>query len=378
MTGAIPLIEPFFGDEEAAAAVEAIRSGWVAQGPKVAEFESAFAETVGAAGAVAVSSATAGLHLAMVALGVEPGDEVIVPSLSFIATANAAAYVGAVPVFADVDPTTFNLTPGTIEAALTERTRAVIVVHQLGMPADLDAIHELCRTHGVAVVEDAACAIGSTYRSRRVGSHSPIVVFSLHPRKLLTTGEGGMVAVDDLAMATRIARLRQHGMSVPAHERAASGDLIVEEYVELGYNYRLTDIQAAIGLVQLSRLDAVVARRRDLAAVYEKAFIQLPGVAVPGDPPHGTTNFQTYWLRIGAEAATDRDAVLSALRQAGIGAKPALMAAHLEPAYRGRRHLPLTETERIHGDALALPMFHRMDEDQQERVIAVVAESVSP
>ena len=376
MRESIPLIVPYLGEEEVQAAAEAIKSGWVAQGPRVAEFESNFATTVGAHDAVAVSSATAGLHLAMIALGLGPGDEVVVPSLSFIASANAPRYVGATPVFADVDPPTFNLTAASIEEVITAHTRAVIVVHQLGMPADLDAIRALCDPRGIAIVEDAACAIGSTYRGSRIGGHSDLVVFSLHPRKLLTTGEGGMVAVATDELGSRLRRLRQHGMNVAAYERDQTQESIVEEYVELGFNYRLTDIQAAIGLVQLSRLDEIVERRRDLAADYARAFAAVPGVTVPSDPPYGTTNYQSYSLRIGAGANADRDEVIEDLLAQNIASKPALRAAHHEPAFQGHPHGPLPVTEQIHRDGLLLPLFHEMTDEQQRRVVDAVSNLV--
>lgn len=372
----IPIIVPFLGDEESEAAAAAIKSGWVAQGPRVAEFESNFAATVGAHDAVAVSSATAGLHLAMITLGLGLGDEVVVPSLSFIASANAPRYVGATPVFADVDPSTFSLTAASIEEVITKRTRAVIVVHQLGMPADLDAIRALCDRRGVAIVEDAACAIGSTYRGKPIGSHGDVVVFSLHPRKLITTGEGGMVAVATDEFGSRLRRLRQHGMSVGGYERSEADRVVVEEYVEQGFNYRMTDIQAAIGLVQLDRLDAIIERRRSRAALYTEVFAGLRGITAPVDPPHGTTNYQTYALRIGLDAATTRDSLVDELRAHGVASKPALMAAHLEPTFAGHPHTPLPVTEQIHQDGLVLPLFHEMTDEQQERVIDAVARSV--
>lgn len=373
----IPIIVPFLGDEESEAAAAAIKSGWVAQGPRVAEFESNFAATVGAHDAVAVSSATAGLHLAMITLGLGPGDEVVVPSLSFIASANAPRYVGATPVFADVDPSTFSLTAASIEGAITTRTRAVIVVHQLGMPADLDAIRALCDRRGVAIVEDAACAIGSTYRGKPIGSHGDVVVFSLHPRKLITTGEGGMVAVATDELGSRLRRLRQHGMSVGGYERSEADRVVVEEYVEQGFNYRMTDIQAAIGLVQLERLDAIVERRRDQADFYRKWFDGIDGVLAPSDPPYGTTNYQSYALRIADEAGATRDGVIKALRGRGIASKPALMAAHLEPTFAGHPHAPLPITERIHRDGVVLPLFHEMTIGQQERVVDAVTGATS-
>lgn len=377
MGEAIPLITPFLGDEEAKAAADAVRSGWVAQGPRVAEFEARFAAAVQAGDAVAVSSATAGLHLAMVALGLGAGDEVITPSLSFIASANAPRYVGATPVFADVDPLTFNVTVDSVAAVASDRTRAVIVVHQLGMPADLEPIRSWCDDRGVAVVEDAACAIGSTYRGRPIGGHSEQVVFSFHPRKLVTTGEGGMVAVPSPDDAARLRRLRQHGMTVDAHARNQARAPVTEEYVEAGFNYRMTDIQAAVGLVQLGKLEAMIERRRDQADVYRKAFDGLAGVSTPSDPPYGSTNYQSYAIRIEGDARRDRDEVVAALRAHGIGAKPALMAAHLEPTFAGHPHGSLAVSEAIHREALLLPLFHTMTNDQQERVIDAVRGAIS-
>jgi perosamine synthetase len=308
----------------------------------------------------------------MIVLGLGPGDEVIVPSLSFIAPANAPRYVGATPVFADVDPITFNMTPASIEEVITERTRAVIVVHQLGMPADIDAIWVLCDRHEIAVVEDAACAIGSTYRGGLIGSHSDLVVFSFHPRKVLTTGEGGMIAVSDGEVAARLRRLRQHGMSVAGYERSEAGVPVVEEYLEKGFNYRMTDIQAAIGLVQLRRLDDVIERRRQQAAFYAEAFDSLRGIQAPVDPPYGTTNYQSYALVVEEEAVATRDEMIEALGRQGIASKPALMAAHLEPTFKGHPHGALPVTEQIHHQGLLLPLFHEMTDQQ----LATVAQEV--
>ena len=371
MNDPIPLTTPYLGEEEVEAAAEAIRSGWVAQGPRVAEFEAGFAEAVGAMEGVAVSSATAGLHLAMISLGIGPGDEVVVPSLSFIASANAPRYVGATPVFADVDPKTFNLTAGTIEQVISDRTRAIIVVHQLGMPADIQAIRSLCEARGIEVVEDAACAIGSTYRGEPIGSHSGHVIFSLHPRKLLTTGEGGMITTSS-GLAARLRRLRQHGMTASGFERSRADRVIVEEYIEEGYNYRLTDIQAAIGIVQLGRLDEIVEQRRKQAAFYTHSFDGLRGITTPADPSYGTTNHQSFWIRVDDDASTTRDGLIASLGARGIAAKPALMAAHLEPTFSGHPHAPLPVTEQIHRDGLVIPLFHGMSDQQLSTVVEEV------
>jgi perosamine synthetase len=369
----IPVMRPWFGDEEATAAAAAVFSGWVAQGPRVAEFEEAFAAAIGAGHAVAVSSCTAALHLALVVAGIGPGDEVVVPSLSFIATANAARYVGAVPVFADVDEATQNLTPATVEPCLTPRTRAVILVDQAGVPADLDAMRALCDPRGIMVVEDAACAAGSVYRGQPVGARASLAAFSFHPRKLLTTGEGGMLVTPDSDVATRLRCLREHGMDLSGVARHASRQPVIEHYLELGFNFRMTDIQAAIGLVQLGKLGKLIRRRRVLAQRYQQLLGSLPGVRTITDPEYGTTNYQSFWVLLPDEFPVSRDELLQRLAEAGVSARRGIMAAHLEPAYQGLRHDPLPVTERLTARTLILPLFHDLTESQQDIVVSAIA-----
>ncbi|MFD7639956.1 DegT/DnrJ/EryC1/StrS family aminotransferase [Kitasatospora sp. NPDC059795] len=369
----IPVMIPWLGEEEAEAAAEAVRSGWVAQGPRVAAFERAFAEAVGVPHAIAVSSCTTALHLALVGAGVGPGDEVVVPSLSFIATANAVTYVGATPVFADVEPATGNLTPETVAPLLTERTRAVIAVDQGGVPVDLDAIKALAEPRGIAVVEDAACAAGSVYRGRPVGAGADLAAFSFHPRKLLTTGEGGMVTCQDGELAARLRRLREHGMSVSAADRhaGAGGAGVLETYDEIGFNHRMTDVQAAIGLVQLGKLPAMVARRRELAARYRELLgAELAGRLV-AEPAYGTSNFQSLWLLL-PEDAPDRGEVLGRLAAEGVSARRGIMAAHLEAPYKGAARVPLPVTELLTSRTLILPLYHSLTGEQQGRVVAAL------
>ncbi len=365
----IPVMKPWLGPEEAAAAAAAVASGWVAQGPRVAEFERAFADVVGCPEAVAVSSCTTALHLAMVLLGIGPGDEVIVPSLSFIATANAVRYVGATPVFADVDLRTQNLTVDSIEATIGPSTRAVILVHQAGVPADVGPIRDLAEKRGLSVVEDAACAIGSTYHGHMVGRDAELATFSFHPRKLVTTGEGGMLTCRSGELAGRARRLREHGMSVSAAERHRSSAPVIERYLETGFNFRMTDIQAAVGLVQLGRLESLVARRRQLAQRYTESLSDL-GVVVASDPPYGTTNFQSYWVLLPVDAPIRRDALLAALLGDGISARRGIMAVHREPAYDAVSTTALPVTERLTDDSLILPLYHDLSEHDQDRVIA--------
>jgi perosamine synthetase len=368
----IAVMIPLLGEEEAQAAAEAVRSGWVAQGPRVAQFEEAFAARVGAGHGVAVSSCTTGLHLAMVAVGVGPGDEVIVPSFSFIATANAVRYVGATPVFADVDLATGNVTVETLDAVRTSRTRAVIAVHQGGVPLDLMPLRTAAAEWGLALVEDAACAAGSTVDGRPVGAGALVAAWSFHPRKLVTTGEGGMVTVDDPEWATRLKRLREHGMNVSAADRHRSAQPILEAYLETGYNYRMTDIQAAVGLVQLDRLDGIIAQRRELAARYHELLADVPGAVPVRDPAYGTTNYQSFWVLLNPEFGATRDEALAALAAAGVSARRGIMAAHLEPAYEGHPHAGLGNTERLTRDSLILPLHHAVTEDDQQYIVDVL------
>ncbi|MFD8306412.1 DegT/DnrJ/EryC1/StrS family aminotransferase [Streptomyces sp. NPDC059690] len=373
-TDRIPVMIPWLGEEEARAASDTVLSGWVAQGPRVAEFERAFAERVGAEHGIAVSSCTTALHLCLVALGLGPGDEVVVPSLSFIATANAVRYVGAEPVFADVEPATGNLTPGTVDAVRTTRTRAVLAVHQGGVPADVHALRAACAEWDLPLVEDAACAIGSTVGGKPVGHGALLAAWSFHPRKVVTTGEGGMITTDDAAWAARLRRLREHGMNASAADRHASDKPVLESYLEVGFNYRMTDIQAAVGLVQLGKLDTMITRRRELAARYDALLHDVPGLTPVRDPEHGQSNFQSYWVLLEQDFPVDRDDLLAALAAAGVSARRGIMAAHLEPAYADHPSAPLPVTERLTRDSLILPLFHTMTEAQQDRVVAVLRE----
>jgi perosamine synthetase len=356
------------GEEEAAAAADAVRSGWVAQGPRVAAFEQAFAQRMGAANGVAVSSCTTGLHLMLHVLDVGPGDEVVVPSFSFIATANAVRYTGATPVFADVSEVTGNLTAGTVAPVLTARTRAVLAVHQGGVPADIPALRALCDPDGIPVLEDAACAAGSTCAGLPVGAGAVLAAWSFHPRKLVTTGEGGMLTTDSPQWTERLRRLREHGMTVSAAARHAAGGAVVEEYAEVGFNYRMTDVQAAIGLVQLGKLDAMVARRRELAARYQTALSKIDGLRCVQDPDYGTTNYQSFWVLLPDSYPGSRNGVLAALAERGISARRGIMSSHLEPAYRGHPHVPLPASEKLTGRSLILPVYHQLSEDDQDTV----------
>jgi dTDP-4-amino-4,6-dideoxygalactose transaminase len=372
MSERINVMKPWLGAEESAALAEVIESGWVAQGPRVAAFEQKFAGMVHADHAVAVSNCTTALHLSLIVAGIGAGDEVVVPSFSFIATTNAPVYVGARPVFADVDRLTGNLTAETIEAVLTPATRAVILVHQGGVPADTASIRALCDAHGIVVIEDAACAAGSTYQGRPVAADAVLAAWSFHPRKLITTGEGGMVTTSNEAFAARARILREHAMDVSAAERHRSTLPPAERYVEVGYNYRMTDLQAAVGIVQLDRLDAIIARRREIAARYQQVFAGIDGLRAVTDPAWGTTNYQSFWIEVGAPFPLDREQLLGHLADQDISARRGIMAAHRQPAYAGHSHRSLPVTEALTDSTLILPVFHQMTEPEQDRVIDAV------
>ncbi|MFL5862637.1 MAG: DegT/DnrJ/EryC1/StrS family aminotransferase [Solirubrobacteraceae bacterium] len=372
----IPFARPRLAGGEVEALTEVIASGWVSQGPRVQAFERAFAARVGAPEAVATTSCTTALQLALYATGVGPGDEVIVPSMSFIATANAVWQCGAVPVFADVDPRTYNLEPAAAERAISPRTKAIMPVHQLGLPADLDDFIELARQYGLAIVEDAACAIGATYRGQPIGSHGPLACFSLHPRKVITTGEGGMITVHDPEVAHRVRQLRQHAMDVSDLARHSARDVVVESYPERGFNARMTDMQAALGLCQLDALDEILARRRQLAERYTEMLSGITGIYPPYDPPHRTRTWQSYCVRIDPQAGVSRSELMSRLLADGVATRRGVMAIHMERAYEGTATQPLPHTEEATMNTLMLPLFPDLTEAQQDYVVERLASYV--
>lgn len=377
----IPITKPYMTEDEAQAAAAAVRSGWIVQGPNVAAFERAVADYVGARHAVATSNCTTALHLALLCRGIGPGDEVIVPSFTFIATANAVLHAGATPVFVDIEPRTYNMDPALIEAAITPRTRAIIPVDQIGLAADLNAILAIAARHKLHVIEDAAPAIGATYCGRRVGSISPVTCFSFHPRKSITAGEGGMITTDDDALATSARVLRSHGASISDLTRHQASTVMLEEYDELGYNYRMTDIQAAVGIEQLKKIDWILERRRTLGERYAKLLADLPGLTPPYAPAEAPHTYQSYSVRLDPDMWPARDEVMQRMLEQGIATRRGVMAIHLEPYYLrrfGRVHLPITE-EATHQTML-LPLYATMTEQEQDTVVEalrVVCRSVS-
>ena len=375
----IPIARPSLGEREAEAARRAILSGWITQGPEVAAFESEFAAYVGAPHACAVSSGTTALHLALLAVGVQCGDEVVTVSHSFIATANAIRYCGATPVFVDVDAATFNIDPAGVDAAIGPRTRALLVVHQVGLPCDLRALAALATRHNLPLVEDAACAIGSEVDLgagwERIGRpHGAAACFSLHPRKLLSTGDGGVVTTADPALDARIRLLRQHGMTLTDRQRHDASAVTFEAYATLGYNYRLTDIQGAIGREQLARLPDALARRRAIAERYHALLADIPGLRLPHEPHWARGNYQSYCVRL--PDGVDQRVVMQHMLDDGIATRRGIMCAHREAAYPAgswRSAGTLVESETAQDRCVMLPLFHDLSAAAQDRVVASLA-----
>jgi len=369
----IPIAKPVLEEAEGEAAYQAVLSGWVSQGPQVAAFERQFAAYTGASHACAVSSCTTALHLALIAVGVGTDDEVITTSHSFIATANSIRYCGANPIFVDIDPSTYNIDPDRVLEAITPRTRAILVIHQMGMPCDLPTFSEIANRHGIALVEDAACATGSEIlihgRWEPIGRpRGQIACFSFHPRKVITTGDGGMLTTSNPKFDAKFKLLRQHGMSVPDAVRHGSPQVIFENYLVAGYNYRMTDIQAAIGLKQLERLPQIIARRRFLADRYAELLANIEELRLPVEPEWARSNWQSYCVRLSERV--DQKAVMQGLLDNGIATRRGIMCSHREPCYSDQklRH-DLRQSELAQDHSILLPIYAQMTEDDQVRVV---------
>jgi perosamine synthetase len=366
----VPVAKPYLSHEEAQLAYDTILTNWVTQGPRVLEFEEKFAKYVGTEYAVAVSNCTTGLHLSMIVAGIGPGDEVICPSMSYIATANAIMYVGATPVFAEVNPVTYNIDVNDAAQRITPKTKAILIVHQIGMPADIDAFRVLCDAHGLVLIEDAACAAGSAYKGKKIGAHSDLVCFSFHPRKVITTGDGGMITTHREDWYNRLKLLRQHGMSVNDRTRHLSDKVIIEDHLEVGFNYRLTDIQAAVGIKQLERLDHLVHERRLIAERYTQEFSDIPFIRLPKEEDGYFTTYQSYSIYLKPECPVKRNDLMQQLLDVGISTRRGVMTSHRESAYKDRvKGLSLPVSEDASDQSIIIPLYYPMSKEEVDYVI---------
>jgi dTDP-4-amino-4,6-dideoxygalactose transaminase len=369
----IPLTRPATDEAELAAMARVLESGWLAgQGPRGGELEAGFRDLTGVGHAIAVNNCTAGLHLALSALGIGPGDEVIVGDYSFPATGHAVLYCGATPVFVDVRADTATLDPSLVEAAITPRTKAIMAVDALGMPADWDPLQAIATKHGLALVEDAACSAGARYAGRPCGSFGDIAVFSLHARKGITCGEGGVITTDNAELAAKARADACFGMQ-SAFDRQQAAGLALPTFATLGYNYKLSDILAAMASVQLTKLDGFTATRRALADRYARLLAEVPGVSAPVTPADREPVWQTYAVTV--DAALDRDALALGLRAHEIGCNIGTYAMHREPIYATKAECPVSK--RLFEQHLALPMFPGLTEAEQDRVVETLAKLIA-
>lgn len=371
----IPIAKPYLTIDEAQSAYDTILTGWVTQGPRVEEFENKFCEYTGAKYAAAISNCTTALHLSMIIAGIGKDDEVICPSMSYIATANCIKYVGAKPVFAEIDPDNYNIDIKHVKKLITDKTKAVIIVHQIGMPADIDDFKKLCDEQNLKLIEDAACAAGSSYKGKKIGSHSDIVCFSFHPRKVITTGEGGMITTSNPDYIKRIKLLRQHGMSVNDRIRHESGKLLFEDHLELGYNYRMTDIQAAIGIRQLEKLDWIINERRKIALRYIQELKDIECIKLPVEKEGYFSNYQSFSIYLKKYCPVGRDELMQKLLDAGISTRRGVTTSHRETAYKSEyKNLHLPVSEDAADNSIMIPLYIPMSDEDIDLVISKLKE----
>jgi len=366
----IPIAKPYLTNDEAQSTYDTILSGWVTQGPKVQEFEEKFAKYVGSKYAIALSNCTTALHLAMVVTGIKDGDEVICPSMSYVATANCIKYVNATPVFAEVNDQ-YNLDIIDVEKRITSKTKAILLVHQIGMPADIDAFKALCKKYNLKLIEDAACAAGSAYKGNKIGSHSELVCFSFHPRKVITTGDGGMITTNNEEYAKRVKLLRQHAMSVSDRERHSASKIIFEDHVELGYNYRMTDIQAAMGIKQLEKLEMIIEERRKIAMKYIDALRDINCIRLPIEKQSYFSNYQSFSIFLKENCKISRNELMQQLFNMEISSRRGIMTSHRETAYKDIvNNISLPVTENLCDNSIIIPLYFPMLDVDIDKVIS--------
>ena len=363
----IPIAKPYLTEEEAQAAYDTILTGWITQGPKVVEFEEKFVEYTGANFAVAVSNCTTALHLSMIVASIGIGDEVICPSMSYIATANCIKYVGATPVFAEVRED-YNIDLEDVKKKITSKTKAILIVHQIGMPADIDEFSALCKEKNLILIEDAACAIGSSYKGKKIGSHSDLVCFSFHPRKVISTGDGGMITTSNKVYADRMKLLRQHGMSVNDRVRHKSATVIFEDHLEVGYNYRMTDIQASVGIKQLEKVDWIVEERRKIASLYLEGLKDINCIRLPFEPSDKFFNVQSFSIYLKESCPITRNELMQKLLDKGSATRRGVMTSHRETAYSNIK-VDLPVSEDLADRSILIPLFVPMETKDIQYII---------
>lgn len=372
----IPVTKPYFDRDEEREVIKTLRTGWVVQGPRVEEFEKKFAQYIGAKYAVATNSCTAALHIAMILLGVGPGDEVIVPSFTFIATPNSVSYTGATPVFADVKLETYNLDPEDVERKITKKTKVIMPVHQTGLVAPMPELLKLAKKHKLAIVEDAAHGVGSYIKGKHSGTFGAIGCFSFHPRKSITTSEGGMLVTNNKEFDTMARIIRSHGMSISDRIRHESKKFIDETYSVLGYNYRMSDVHAAIGIAQFRKLDGILKKRAFLANRYTKAFSKSKYVIPPSEPKGYTHSYNSYVIRLRENVPVSRNDIMNALLQKGISTRIGIKSSHLAPHYK-KKSVTLKNTELLSKSVITLPLYPQMSISDQDFVIKSINQILS-
>jgi dTDP-4-amino-4,6-dideoxygalactose transaminase len=371
----IPITKPCFTEEDKKAIIEPLMSGWIVQGPNVAKFEKEFSNYTKSKFSLATTSCTTALHIALVALNIKEGDEVIVPSFTFVATANVVEYQKAVPIFVDIDIETFNISPKKIEEKITRRTKAIIPVHLFGLCADMDEIMYLAKKHNLKVIEDAACALGSLYNGKHAGTFGDAGCFSFHPRKIITTGEGGMVITNDAELYWKVKSLRDHGAMVSDLERHKKGEFALPEYNMVGYNYRMTDIQGALGVAQIKKLDMILRKRRELAQRYNEELKDIEWLSLPKEFSGYRHGYQSYVVLVKEDAPFSRDELALKFIEKGVSVRQGTHAVHTLGYYCKKYNITLDsfpQSLKAHNQSLALPLYFGMTDEEQDFVISIL------